>query len=253
MGIKGLRRRGRLLVLVLAPGAALLAQPAATATATAAGVTHGAFVRNTAETSTNWSGYDSTSGPFDSVSASWTQPSVKCATGSKKTSTSYAAFWVGLDGDGSNTVEQTGTDSDCVKGSPRYYGWYEMYPAAPVNYSNTVLPGDLLSASVTTNGTGSFTLVLTDQTQSWSITQQKSLSSAKLFSAEVIAEAPSSGKVLPLADFGTIDFTSAMANGQPIGNESPNEITMASGSTVKAQPSALSSGENFSVTWEAAG
>jgi len=33
----------------------------------------------------------------------------------------------------SDSVEQTGTDSDCDGGSPGYYGWYEMYPADPVS------------------------------------------------------------------------------------------------------------------------
>jgi hypothetical protein len=211
------------------------------------GATHGVLMRGLNSTSSNWSGYASTSGPFTSVSASWVQPAVTCA-GTKKAS--YSSFWVGLDGDGSGTVEQTGTDSDCGRGgAASYYGWYEMYPAAPVNYSNPVSPGDTLSASVTFSS-GTFTLVLTDKTQGWTQTQNKSLSSAQRFSAEVIAEAPSSGHVLPLADFGTVNFSSAVANGTAIGSLNPDEITMASGSTVKAQPSSLSGGENFSVTWE---
>ena len=39
-----------------------------------------------------------------------------------------SAFWVGLDGYSSTSVEQLGTDSDCVSGKPSYYAWYEMYP-----------------------------------------------------------------------------------------------------------------------------
>ena len=48
-----------------------------------------------------------------------------------------------------------------------YYGWYEMYPAFPVNFSNTVRPGDSMSASVTFSGTSTYTLVLKDTTQGW--------------------------------------------------------------------------------------
>jgi hypothetical protein len=230
----------------LAPSLVLIAQPVAAS----AGITHAALVRNfnSTSTSTNWSGYDTTGGPFTSVSASWVQPAVSCAANQKKAS--YASFWVGLDGDGSNTVEQTGTDSDCVRGQAVYYGWYEMYPAAPSNFTDTVLPGDTISASVTTNGSGAFTLTLSDQTQGWTQVINKSLSSAKLFSAEVIAEAPSSGKVLPLADFGTVNFSSSVVDGTAIGSLNPDEITMASGSTVKAQPGSLTSGEDFAVTWE---
>ena len=76
--------------------------------------------------STNWSGYSSTGGPFTSVSASWVQPTGQCGAGA-----SYSSFWVGLDGDGTDTVEQTGSDVDCAGGVPDYYTWYEMYPAAP--------------------------------------------------------------------------------------------------------------------------
>ena len=43
-----------------------------------------------------------------------------------------------------------------------------MYPKFPVNLKFTVHPGDHLSASVTTNGSGQFTLTITDSTQGWS-------------------------------------------------------------------------------------
>lgn len=39
-----------------------------------------------------------------------------------------SAFWVGLDGSSSTSVEQLGRDSDCDSGTPSYYAWYEMYP-----------------------------------------------------------------------------------------------------------------------------
>ena len=76
-------------------------------------------------TSTNWSGYDVTGqGPYNSVAATWVQAGVDCT----KTPTGYSSFWVGLDGDTTSTVEQTGTEADCSSGTARYYGWYEMYP-----------------------------------------------------------------------------------------------------------------------------
>ena len=123
---------------------------AAAISATAGGATpsmrHGRMHRITNSTSTNWSGYAVTGSRFTSVSASWTEPTVKCS------GTAYSSFWVGLDGDTSNTVEQTGTDADCSGSTPQYYAWYEMYPKFPVNLRGTVRPGDHLSASVTTNG-----------------------------------------------------------------------------------------------------
>jgi Peptidase A4 family len=197
-------------------------------------------------TSTNWSGYSAVSGRYTSVSANWTQPTANCTS-----ATTYSSFWVGLDGDGSNTVEQTGTSADCSGGSPRYYAWYEMYPKFPVNLSLTIRQGDSISASVTTNGSGSFTLTITDNSTGQSFTTTQRQRKARLASAEAIAEAPSSsGGVLPLTNFGTASFDSVTVNGQPIGSFNPDKIDMVSGSTVKAQTSALSGGASFSVSWK---
>ena len=223
---------------------------AAALSATAGGATpslqHGRMHRITNSTSTNWSGYAVTGSRFTSVSSSWTEPTATCS------GTAYSSFWVGLDGDTSNTVEQNGTDADCSGSTPQYYAWYEMYPKFPVNLGFTVRPGDHLSASVTTNGSGSFTLTITDSTQGWTNTKTARLKSAKLASAEVIAEAPSSsGGVLPLGNFGTVSFSGASANGSLLTASTPHidPITMQSGSTVKAQPGSINNG-SFSVAWK---
>ena len=197
--------------------------------------------------SSNWSGFAAT-GSFTSVSANWTEPTGHCTS-----ATRYSSFWVGLDGFNSNTVEQTGSEVDCAGGSPVYYSWYEMYPAFPVNFSNTVRPGDKFFGSVTFNGGSSYTLVLQDITQGWKHTVHKSLTGAANSSAEVIAEAPcctASGGILPLANFGTVNFSNAKANGSAIGNSSPVQIDMVDNSgRLKDQTSALSGGGSFSDTW----
>ena len=201
----------------------------------------------TDSTSSNWSGYAAINSRYTSVSASWTQPFASCGP-----TNTWSSFWVGLDGYNSNSVEQTGTSADCSSGIPQYYAWYEMYPKFPVNLSGTVRPGDKMTASVTTNGSGSFTLTISDTTQGWTNTTNARLKHALLASAEAIAEAPSSsGGVLPLANFGTVSFTSAKANGALLTSSTPHidAITMQSGSTVKAQPSSISNG-SFSVAWK---
>ncbi len=225
---------------------AVAAVLSATAGGATPGMRHGPAHMRTNSTSTNWSGYAVTGGRYTKVSSSWTVPAVSCS------GTAYSSFWVGLDGDTSNTVEQTGTDSDCSGSTPQYYAWYEMYPKFPSNYRNTVKAGDKMSATVTTNGSGSFTLTISDSTQGWTQTTNARLKSAKLASAEVIAEAPSSsGGVLPLANFGTVGFSGATVNGSVLTSTTAglDKITMQSGSTVKAQPSSLSSG-SFSVAWK---
>jgi len=235
----------RAVIAALAVGALSAAAPAlAAGSHRAAGPNH----RIDHSTSSNWSGYAvSGFGPYTSVSSSWTQPAVDCA----RTPTAWSAFWVGLDGDTTNTVEQTGTEADCSKGSAVYYAWYEMYPKYPFNYADRVSAGDSFSAAVTYSGSGYFKLTLSDTTRGWSHTTTQRLKSAKLGSAEAIAEAPSgSGGVLPLADFGTAAFSGATANGSLLTSSTPglDPITMASGGTVKAAPSPISSG-GFSDTW----
>jgi hypothetical protein len=128
-----------------------------------------------------------------------------------------------------------------------------MYPAFPVNFSNTVRPGDKFFGSVTYNGGSSYTLVLQDITQGWKHTVNKSLSGAANSSAEVITEAPcctASGGILPLADFGKVSYTSAEANGSPIGDFSPIQIDMNDNSgRLKDETSSLAGGGSFSDTW----
>jgi len=206
----------------------------------------------TAATSENWSGYatSGTPGTFTQVSSSWTEPTVTCTANQ-----TFSSFWVGLDGDGTSTVEQTGTEADCDNGTAAYSGWFEMFPAAPVFYQNPVDPGDAMSASVVANGGGSFTLTLNDTTQGWTQTTNQTSNTAQLGSAEIIAEAPSSEQgVLPLSDFGTVNFTDALVNTAAIGNASTTEITMESAAgAAEATPSALTDGDAFSVTFDAAG
>jgi Peptidase A4 family len=201
--------------------------------------------------SMNWAGYAATGSRFTSVSASWTEPAATCSA-----TNTFASFWVGLDGDGTQSVEQTGTEADCDNGTAAYSGWFEMFPAAPVFYANPVRPGDAMSASVTTTGDGTFTLTLTDQTQGWNQVTTQTSQTAQLGSAEIIAEAPSStAGVEPLTNFGTANFTAATANGVPIGdNATLSELTLVSAAgTAEATPSALTGASAFSVTWDSSG
>ncbi len=175
----------------------------------------------------NWSGYDdSTDGPFTSVTATWTQPSVRFAGTASFTD---AAFWVGLDGDNSDTVEQIGTEG-YSEGAVGYDAWYEMYPAAPVTIDMAIHPGDVLTGTVAWSSPASFTLTLVNHTTGRSFSAVRAMSTPPvLASAEVIAEAPStSSDVVPLADFGAVRFTDCALDGQPLSSFDLNRIDMAS-------------------------
>src|SRR5438876_3624325 len=153
-------------VRLLLPSLAILALSSllpAFATAQAVVFTHSNGISNCPTgtvCSTNWSGFAVTGSGVTDAKGSWIVPSVTCSS-----STTYSSFWVGIDGYSSNTVEQIGTDSDCVNGTPAYYVWYEFYPhwSYTVN-SITIHPGDVISAEVSADAKGTFTLTLTDQT-----------------------------------------------------------------------------------------
>jgi len=207
-------------------------------------------VRNQDVGSMNWSGYavSGSTGAYRSVSARWTVPAVTCTSGRQ-----YASFWVGLDGYGGHarSVEQTGTDSDCTGKAPRYDGWYEMYPAAPVYFRTKVSPGDHLSASVSFHGADTYTVVLTDSTRGWSRTVTKDEPGLARSSAEVITEAPSSTSgVLPLADFGAVRFAAARVNGKALRKLHPIKIIMIGADRLaKDSTSAFGPAGAFHNTW----
>lgn len=217
----------------------------------------------------NWSGYaiykNSTTGganiTFSSATGTWTQPPVVGTCPKKST---LAAFYVGIDGYNSSTVEQIGTDADCVNGVPSYYAWYEMYPAAPIYPSTTtypVTPGHSYTATVTWDSGSSFTLTLQDSTAGWTIdTTQAAPAGAARTSAEWIAESPvTGGHFWPLTDFGSVTFDSASAHSDSLHTSgsigsaswSNDAITMVARRPItRAQPGALDAeGDGFLDTW----
>ena len=226
----------------LAAAATTLAAPAAPTTAAAAqSLAFRPLAYNT--NGYNWGGYAATGSGFTSVSASWTEPDAVC----NSTNDLYAP-WVGIDGYGSSSVEQTGVATDCSSGSPVNQAWYEMYPANPVYLSLSSYPvsaGDHIRASVTYAGSNRYTLKLTDSSQGWTYTTTKSVS-AQRTSAEVIIESPTGS----YPDFGTLSFTSATVNGKSLGSFSPVALDPSANGTYEARTSSLgSSGTSFTDTF----
>ena len=203
--------------------------------------------------STNWSGYADTGSGFSTITGSWTEPGASCTS-----TTSLAAFWVGLDGYSSSSVEQDGTLIECYRDVAYYYTWWEMYPTNDIQVvGSTLRTGDSITASVVRSGT-SYTLKVTDSSRSGdSFSTTQTCSGCANSSAEWIAEAPSgSSGVYPLSDFGSWTESGATVKTSSasgvISSFTDDELTMidSSGAT-KAQPGALnSSGNGFGVTWK---
>ncbi|GLY40831.1 hypothetical protein Amsp01_068540 [Amycolatopsis sp. NBRC 101858] len=187
----------------------------------------------------NWGGYVSF-GSFTTATASWTEPTVTC-----RSSNDLFAPWVGIDGDGSSTVEQTGVETDCSSGRPVYSAWYEMYPAAPVYYNVSVGAGDHITATVTRTATNTYRLDLSDTTKGWTKTTTKSLTS-KHASAEAIIESPTDS--YPTIS-GGIKFTGVKFNGTNLASTSPSALNADDRGTNTWIPGAIGSdGQSFTIS-----
>ncbi|WP_051967502.1 G1 family glutamic endopeptidase [Kitasatospora mediocidica] len=219
------RTAGAIAALALA---AALAAPAQAATAAAAPAAHRASTafgpaatgQHNARTPHTrydggvWGGYVAQGSGFQSISGSWTMPQIQC-----NTSNDLFAPWVGIDGYGSQTVEQTGVQADCSSGSPVLSGWYEMYPAPPQFFNDPVSAGDSFTGTVTTDGSGTYSLALTDNTQGWTENTQQQLD-AQNVSAEAVIESPSQS----YPSFDRLDFSGVTVNGQPFDAFGPQAI-----------------------------
>jgi hypothetical protein len=212
----------------------------------------------------NWAGYAVTA-PNASVTfveGSWVQPTLTCTA-----KAAYSAFWVGIDGYVSRTVERTGTEANCVGGAAHSSAWYEFHPTGSVNFRKLVVhPGDVFRATVASAG-GSFTVSLKDVTTGKAAHHTQTAPTAVRNSAEWVAEAPSrSGRLLPWANFGTAmfgkDATGIAASNEATTSGTTNAIGSFNASSIHprgmghpAHPKGISSaltpdGTSCNVTWK---
>ena len=213
--------------------------------------------------STNWAGYAVTgsSGSVSQVTGSWVQPSVSCSR-----STTYAAFWDGIDGYSSDTVEQAGTLAYCSGDHAYYYAWYEFYPAASVEISSlSVTPGSTVSVTVSYVSSAS-DFSITVAVGASSVTKTGTVSGAERTSAECIAERPEvNGRLASLADFGTAKFgadaTSTIGCGATVSGTTGTfgsfstavaiNMVDSSGRALSTTGALSSDGSSFTETWDA--
>ncbi len=224
---------------------------------------------DTTVSSGNWSGYVAapnllkpTFYTVTQVTGSWIVPNIVSA--SVNTSCS---IWVGIDGAGSPSVEQLGTEHDWTDGHETHYAWYEMFPAG----SNEIVGfpvevGDFITASVsysTLNGiipivNGLFILEIMNHTKKvYSVIPRLSPAILERVCAEWVVEAPWLNQTLPLSDFGKIYMSECSAeitgilgaiNNPAWSCEAMNMV--AQDGTSKSIVSALSpDGSSFSVQW----
>jgi hypothetical protein len=220
--------------------------------------------------SRNWSGYGATpknKHKFKAVSANFTVPSVNCADSTDGTSgEATMSNWVGLDGYGDLTVEQTGEFAVC-EGSSLFDGGYlvfwENFPNA-ATYECCVNGGDAIHVSVTFNATTHlYHMDLIDYTTGSTLSESVACATksvCKNASAEVIGEDLDGGPPgTDLADFGQTSFVNASvtsSNGKsgPLNASkywSSVEFVMQNGTSLMAKPSSLEGGRAFYDTYHA--
>lgn len=225
-------------VLAMAVPVALTAAPAMATSSTPTGLSFGG-PRTTvgSDVISNWGGYVAHGATFTSATASWTVPNVTC-----NSSNNLYAPWVGIDGDGTQTVEQTGVATDCQLGHPRHEAWYEMYPAAPVYYGDPISTGDKITATVTASGT-TFTLKIQDKTKGWTEQVVKTLGSAQKATAEAVIEAPGG-----YPNIKSVNFTNVVFNGKPLDSfaQLVKYETQSGGGTIYG-PTAIKKHTNFKM------
>jgi hypothetical protein len=198
--------------------------------------------------SSNWSGDAATGGTFTAVSGTWTVPQVSATSGS-----GADAAWVGIGGVASRDLIQAGTEATVTGGRVRYDAWIETLPRAAQQITLVVNPGDSISVAITQQTNGTWLIDFQNHTTGQRYQATETYTSA-LSSAEWVEEAPSSGRqVVPLDDFGAVQFGAATAvkDGQTV------SIAQAGGTAITmidrtgqalATPSALGGdGASFSV------
>jgi Peptidase A4 family len=171
--------------------------------------------------SLNWAGYAVSRSrvTFTAVRATFFVPYLNCA---KSPGRALSSAWVGLDGfiGRARSVEQGGIAANCEpSGKAAYFAWWETFPRAEVRAALNVAAGDSVTASVTyTTKTRNYRIALTDNTSDAKFSVLRKCphvrESGKWLrcprnSAEIISEAPATGKNLAiarLADYGAVSF-----------------------------------------------
>ncbi len=205
----------------------------------------------------NWSGYAATGGKYTSVTGTWTVPSLNTSSSSSSTGSNrgVGATWVGIGGTSSRDLIQAGTqEMTDGQGRVSYSAWTELLPAASENVPLTISPGDSVTVTISEQSAGQWLIDIKNNTtgKDYSTTVRYNSSYS---SAEWVVEAPSAGRsLLPLDNFGSIQFTDATAtkDGKTVTLSGTNAqpISMVDGQgQVLASPSGITSdGKGVTVT-----
>ncbi|GAP89391.2 putative acid proteinase protein [Rosellinia necatrix] len=171
-----------------------------------------------AEYTSNWAGAVLIGTEYKTVSGTIVVPKPSMPAGGISTRTYSASAWVGIDGSTcQSAILQTGVDFSARGGTVTYEGWYEWYPDYSYRFSNfKIAGGDTITMTVIATSKNSGSVTLDNRTTGQSVTHTFTNQVGNLChtNAEWIVEDFSQGNSLvPFANFGTVAFTNASANG----------------------------------------
>ena len=199
--------------------AATTTEPAATttvppsATTTVASATTGIPM-----TSSNWSGYAATGGPFTGASATFTVPYVTTAA----SCAAHLSVWVGIDGfnppgtpedtqliqAGVGESETDPTTGECTPGYFSTWPWWEVLPAAEVVpddwQGSPISAGDTVTVTIGQVSGDTWAMELTDETGGGSFVQDATFDGSEATVEWIVEASESDGDcsgVCPLAEY----------------------------------------------------
>jgi len=211
------------------------------------------------EYSKNWAGVVREDPPpsatYTAVSATFTVPT-PTATDNSGDMQAVSA-WVGIDGDTyTQAILQTGIDAYIQNGEQTFDAWYEWYPKNAENFDLALTAGDVIVAKVESSSPSKGVAIIQNKSSGQSVTKTLNAPSTSATlagqNAEWIVEDFNSGSTMvPLVDFGKVDFTGAQAkaNGASYGVNDAAILDIQQDGQVKAHVE-ISSDTEFTVIYQ---
>ncbi|KAH8432041.1 A4/G1 family peptidase [Aspergillus melleus] len=170
--------------------------------------------------SANWAGVvrespPTTGGAYTSVSATFTVPEPAPASNSAG-GIQAASAWVGIDGDTYTTaILQAGVDFYYDNGQIYNDAWYEWFPDVAHDFDFSVSTGDVVSVTVESYTPTNGVAVIVNESTGQRATKQISAPNGEKLAGQnadwIVEDFQSGDTMVPLVDFGTVEFEDMQA------------------------------------------
>jgi hypothetical protein len=206
--------------------------------------------------SRNWSGYVRAGFGITRATGAWHVPTLRTSYDG------YSSTWVGIDGATSNDgyLIQTGTEADVIGGRAHYAAWWEVITPSDLApetrfASLTIHAGDSISASVTKNASGTWTMRLTDNTTGHSASHTQAFAGRGASAEWIQEDTDVDGYISPAPDWQSVTFTRITLNGANprLSAVEALDIVDAHGTREDVTSAPTASRSGFTVRWLAPG